>query len=92
VQTIEHGDGGTAEVFALMRERGVVLVPTAAAGHAIAQQGGWRPGFDAEPTRLRAKRAPIRLALDAGVTNANGSDVGVFPYGEPARKLELLVE
>jgi len=26
------------------------------------------------------------------VTNANGSDVGVFQYGEPARKLELLVE
>ncbi len=92
VQTIEHGDGGTAPIFALMRERNVVLVPTVAAGHAIAQYGGWRPGVDAEPARLRAKRASVRLALDAGVTIANGSDVGVFAHGENAHELELLVQ
>lgn len=91
VQTIEHGDGGTPEVFALMRERAVVLVPTVAAGHAIAQYGGWRPGIDAEPARLRAKRTSIRAALDAGVTIGNGSDVGVFAHGDNARELELLV-
>ncbi len=91
VQTIEHGDGGTPEVFALMRERGVVLVPTVAAGHAIAQYGGWRPGDGAEPTRVRAKRASVRAALDAGVIIANGSDVGVFAHGDNARELELLV-
>lgn len=92
VQTIEHGDGGTAEVFALMKERGVVLVPTVAAGHAIAQYGGWRPGVNAEPARVRAKRASLRVALDAGVTIANGSDVGVFAHGDNARELEILVE
>ena len=31
VETIEHGDGGTAEVFRLMKERGVALCPTLAA-------------------------------------------------------------
>ncbi len=91
VQTIEHGDGGTAQVFALMRERGVVLVPTAAAGHAITQYGGWRPGVDEEPARIRAKRASIKAALDARVTIANGSDVGVFPHGDNVRELEIMV-
>jgi len=92
VQTIEHGDGGTTEVFALMRERGVILVPTVAAGHAIAQYGGWQPGVGPEPARVRAKRGSLRLALDAGVRIANGSDVGVFAHGDNARELELLVE
>ena len=30
VETIEHGDGGTPEVFRLMKERGVALCPTLA--------------------------------------------------------------
>jgi imidazolonepropionase-like amidohydrolase len=92
VQTIEHGDGGTEAEFSLMRDLGVVLVPTVAAGHAIAQYGGWTPGSGPEPARVRAKRASIEAALRAGVTIANGSDVGVFAHGENARELELLVE
>jgi imidazolonepropionase-like amidohydrolase len=33
VATIEHGDGGTAEVFRLMAERGVCYVPTVSVGN-----------------------------------------------------------
>ena len=91
-ETIEHGDGGTREVFALMKERGVALCPTLAAGHAIAQYGGWKPGAQPEPARLVQKRATFRMALDAGVTIAAGSDVGVFPHGDEARELELMVQ
>jgi len=90
-ETIEHGDGGTPEVFKLMAERGVALCPTVAAGHATSQYSGWRPGQDPEPAGVRRKRESLKMALDAGVTIAAGSDVGVFPHGENARELELMV-
>ena len=91
VQTIEHGDGGTPEIWALMKERGVALCPTLAAGDAITRYRGWNPATDAEPARIREKRTSFRAALDAGVAICNGSDVGVFAHGENARELELLV-
>ena len=92
VETIDHGDEGTPEVFRLMAQRGVALCPTIAAGDAVLQYRGWRKGVDPEPARIRAKRASVRAALDAGVTICNGSDVGVFAHGENARELELLVD
>ncbi|HVE78957.1 MAG TPA: amidohydrolase family protein [Gemmatimonadaceae bacterium] len=91
-ETIEHGDDGTAEVFALMAQRKVALCPTIAAGDAVLQYRGWRKGTDPEPARVRAKRASMRAAIAAGVTICNGSDVGVFAHGDNARELELLVD
>jgi len=90
-RTIEHGDGATAEIFRLMAEHDVAWCPTLAAGHAVAQYGGWRPEVDPEPARVVTKRASVRLALEAGVTIAAGSDVGVFAHGDNARELELMV-
>ena len=92
VTNIEHGDGGTPEVFALMASRGVALCPTLAAGDATAQYAGWKKGVDAEPARIKAKRASFAAARAAGVTICNGSDVGVFTHGDNARELELLVD
>jgi imidazolonepropionase-like amidohydrolase len=89
--TIEHGDGGTPEIFKLMVEHGVALCPTLAAGHATSQYAGWRPGQDPEPQGIQRKRASFKAALDAGVTIASGSDVGVFAHGDNARELELMV-
>ena len=92
VATIEHGDGGDAEVFKLMAERGVALCPTLAAFEASARYRGYRPGTDPEPARLKRARATFKVALEAGVTIANGSDMGVFAHGDGARELELLVD
>ena len=91
VTNIEHGDQGTTEVFRLMAERDVALCPTLAAGDAVSQYNGWRKGTDPEPARVGNKRRTFRLALDAGVTICNGSDVGVYTHGDNARELELLV-
>src|SRR5688572_18836527 len=77
VETIEHGDGGTAEVFRLMKERNVALCPTLSV---------------ASGANIERKRGVFKAALDTGVTIANGSDVGVFAHGDNARELETMVQ
>lgn len=92
VETIEHGDNGTREIFKLMAERGVALCPTLAAGDATSQYAGWKKGSQPEPERIRRKRASFKAALDAGVTILSGSDVGVFAHGDNAREIEMMVD
>ncbi|MBU6120016.1 metal-dependent hydrolase family protein [Hymenobacter siberiensis] len=91
VETIEHGDGGTPEIFALMKKKGVALCPTVAASDAVAQYRGWHKGTDPVPPRIQQKHQSMAAALKAGVTLAQGGDVGVFPHGDNAREAELLV-
>lgn len=88
VQTIEHGNEGTPEVFVLMAERGVAYVPTLAAYEALERIRG----LSRDHPTVVAKRAAFAAARASDVTIANGSDIGVFPHGENARELELLVE
>ncbi|GAA4504304.1 amidohydrolase family protein [Hymenobacter ginsengisoli] len=92
VETIEHGDGGTPEVFKLMKERGVALCPTVAASDAISRYRGWKKGQDPDPQRIIDKHRAVQAARQAGVTLAMGGDVGVFPHGDNALEMELLVQ
>jgi imidazolonepropionase-like amidohydrolase len=76
VETIEHGDGGTPEIFRLMRERGTALCPT------LSVASG--PGID-------KKKIVFKQALAAGVIIASGSDAGVFAHGDNVREIETMV-
>ncbi|MCU1264252.1 MAG: putative Xaa-Pro dipeptidase [Acidobacteria bacterium] len=76
VETIEHGDGGTPEVFRLMKEHGVALCPTLAIAGANAER----------------KKTVFKAALAAGVTIASGSDVGVFAHGDNAKEIETMID
>ncbi len=78
VETIEHGDGGTPEIWELMKANNVALCPTLAAGDAVLQYAGWKKDIDPEPLRIRQKRKHFSEALQKGVTIVAGGDVGVF--------------
>lgn len=91
-ETIEHGDAGTPEIFALMKKNGTALCPTLAAGDAVSQYRGWKKGQEPEPARIREKRITFKNALNAGVTICAGGDVGVFSHGDNARELTMMVD
>ena len=91
VETIEHGDNGTLEIFQLMKKRGVALCPTVAATDATAQYRGWNKGQSPMPPRIQQKHDSMQAALKAGVALAMGGDVGVFAHGDNAREMEQLV-
>lgn len=92
VYTIEHGDGGTPEVWKVMAEKNVALCPTLAAPDAILQYRGWKKGTDPEPERIQQKKKGFQQALAYGVPIVAGGDVGVFPHGDNIRELEMMVE
>ena len=74
-----------------MKEKGVALCPTLAAGDAVAQYRGWIKASEPEPERIRQKKVSFQLALKSGVTICMGGDAGVFEHGTNALEMELMV-
>jgi imidazolonepropionase-like amidohydrolase len=89
--TIEHGYGGTPEIFRAMHDKGIVLCPTLAAGDAIARYRGWN-GQSPVLAALGQERKAFAAARTAKVLLCAGGDVGVFAHGDNARELELMNE
>ncbi len=91
VDTIEHGNEGTPEIFKLMRERGVAFCPTLAATDATSRYRGWN-GQAPEPVGVAEKRRTFAAAIAAKTPLCMGGDVGVYAHGDNAREMELMVD
>ncbi|MEO9133330.1 MAG: amidohydrolase family protein [Sphingomonas sp.] len=89
VDTIEHGYGGTPDIFKAMHDKGIALCPTLAASDAVAHYRGWN-GADPAPASVEENRHSFALARAAGVPMCMGGDVGVFSHGQNTRELELM--
>ena len=80
------------ETGKLMKEHNVTYFPTIAAVDKISQYRGWIKGKTQEPERVTIKKKSFRDAMESGVAIGMGGDVGVFPHGENATEMELMVE
>ncbi|MGN6057882.1 MAG: amidohydrolase family protein, partial [Sphingomicrobium sp.] len=90
VDTVEHGYGGTPEVFKMMAARHIALCPTIAASEAYARYfQGWN-GQEPAPESVQENRRSFRMAMQAGVPICMGGDVGVFAHGENWREMDAM--
>ena len=88
--TIEHGYGGTPEVFKLMRDRGVALCATIAASEYYARYFEHWNGVEPAPESVQENRRSFRLAMQAGVPICMGGDVGVYTHGKNWLEMEAM--
>lgn len=88
--TIEHGYGGTPEVFKAMAARHVALCPTLAASEAYARYFQHWNGVEPAPESVQENRRALRAAVAAGVPICMGGDVGVYSHGQNWLEMEAM--
>ena len=88
--TIEHGYGGTPEVFKAMAAKHIALCPTLAASEAYARYFQHWDGNEPAPESVQENRRAFRAAMGAGVPICMGGDVGVFTHGENWREMDAM--
>ena len=95
VTSIEHGSILDAEAVALMKQHGTWLVPTLLAGftvESLATAGRLPPPIAAKALAIAPRvRNSFKMAVDAGVKIALGTDAGVMRHGTNAREFGLMV-
>ena len=98
VDSVEHGSFLDRETIERMREQGTYLVPTMSVYAAMAEKGPslGSPEYITRKTAevLEAGGEAFRLALEAGVPVAAGTDCGApgHPHGTLPEELRLMVE
>jgi imidazolonepropionase-like amidohydrolase len=96
VRSIEHGTFLDEEGVAMMLERGTWLVPTLAAGDTTDEMANDPKVPEPVREKLRSLGRPeldaFRLAAEAGVKVAMGTDCPVAPHGTNLRELVLMAE
>jgi imidazolonepropionase-like amidohydrolase len=90
VDTIEHGYGGTADIFKAMAAKHIALCPTIAASEAYARYFQNWNGQEPAPASVQENRRAFRLAMQAGVPICMGGDVGVFAHGKNWLEMEAM--
>jgi imidazolonepropionase-like amidohydrolase len=92
VDSIEHGTFLQPDTLALMKEKGVYLVPTLMAGESIKPRLDTFPKSIADKARaaIAARDTLFRNAVKAGVKIAFGTDAAVSRHGENAREFGLM--
>jgi imidazolonepropionase-like amidohydrolase len=88
--TIEHGYGGTAEIFKAMAARHIALCPTLGASEAYARYFQHWNGAEPAPASVQENRRSFQLAMKAGVPICMGGDVGVFTHGHNWLEMEAM--
>ena len=88
--TIEHGYGGTADVFKAMAAKGIALCPTLGASEAYARYFQHWNGQEPAPESVQQNRRSFQLAMKAGVPICMGGDVGVFTHGRNWLEMEAM--
>ncbi len=95
VHSIEHGSILDAETVAAMKRRGTYLVPTTYVGRYVVERadaGALSADSAAKARAIAPKmRRSFKLAYEAGVSIALGSDAGVFPHGDNGKEFSTMV-